>query len=1169
MGDHKCTSLLFIRQWGEYFILVIGLAVHLYFQVGLVGRAISMRTAPLETDDAYAYIFKAAQMTTCFTQKCRSLQDLRSQIFAPTSDESVQKIRDRGYLVQLYLYHPLHSVILIIIKQFSISWESAYHASQFLGRIFIALAAAYWLSRLFGNGAAGIAMFLLAFDTFKAQGLHYIVPSAWTLGIMMLCWGLIAHYRHEARWSVLACTKTVTYPVLDVRVGSSLTKIAGFDGILVNLNVLFDLITNYVDIYGNYEIILFMVIPGLFSLNRSQKWMMGIMTLGIMFVLGTTLFTDSRPIGVGAGVALKRAWLLAAIFFAGMVGRGVWVWFISSLTWVRKYMPNIIMAETNKNWFLARSAVMFVILAFLGLFILRSTIRHAIKGINHIEDRIGSIVNQQNVKFDTSQVDLMKDACDTVLYMNQQPMHMYLVNGAMHCGAIYRKLVWATPEQNAWITNNPSISHVVAFNYFNWTYTDGPGIRWGTIPLDQTKLLSYKSSIFRRPQDLRFYIETQGDEAILEFSFLTANRLGQTPKTVTLTLPPNHADWVTIPTESQSFIRKVSISLLNPDVMVNLAGLRVSPSAELYWPWDENVELSYIVEETNRSTEINFISDIVFNGEIYNYRELRIFLEKRGHQFSTQTDTEVILHLYEEFGSECIHHLNGIFAFAIWDSNKQSLFLARDPMGIKPLYYTEVNKQLIFGSELKVILSHPHVERDIDLIALNEYLSFDYVPTPRTILQNIYRLPPGHILRYDKFGIHIEKYWHISMAHSENHPPVNWKDYTKELQSVLQKTINQELVSDVPVGVFLSGGIDSSAIAALMVNAYPGTVNSYSIIFDQKSFDESHYARMAAKHIGTEHHELMLTSKMAVDLVPKIMDFLDEPFGDSSFIPTFLLSKFASEHVKVVLGGDGGDELFAGYPTLIAHQLIEHYVRLVPWHARTYLIPQFLKFLPTSFDNISFDFKVRRFLAGRGVPLQARHHRWLGSFVDGQKEKLFQDWLKPALRDTYAATYQHASECDAKSSLNQVLYVDMKMYLEGDILYKVDRASMANSLEVRVPFLNRNVIQFATRLPFELKLHRLKSKYILKKCLQGILPNSIINRPKKGFNMPVAYWLTGDLRELAHDMLSQERLHKQGLFHYPFIHDMLNQHTTQQRDHRKELWTLLVFQLWYDKYMRN
>ncbi len=677
LGDHKCTSLLFIRQWGEYFILVIGLAVHLYFQVGLVGRAISMRTAPLETDDAYAYIFKAAQMTTCFTQKCRSLQDLRSQIFAPTSDESVQKIRDRGYLVQLYLYHPLHSVILIIIKQFSISWESAYHASQFLGRIFIALAAAYWLSRLFGNGAAGIAMFLLAFDTFKAQGLHYIVPSAWTLGIMMLCWGLIAHYRHEARWSVLACNiamlmmhttvayfyvvgtlviylfldehdtfrsmrlvligeivilliaftiaKTVTYPVLDVRVGSSLTKIAGFDGILVNLNVLFDLITNYVDIYGNYEIILFMVIPGLFSLNRSQKWMMGIMTLGIMFVLGTTLFTDSRPIGVGAGVALKRAWLLAAIFFAGMVGRGVWVWFISSLTWVRKYMPNIIMAETNKNWFLARSAVMFVILAFLGLFILRSTIRHAIKGINHIEDRIGSIVNQQNVKFDTSQVDLMKDACDTVLYMNQQPMHMYLVNGAMHCGAIYRKLVWATPEQNAWITNNPSISHVVAFNYFNWTYTDGPGIRWGTIPLDQTKLLSYKSSIFRRPQDLRFYIETQGDEAILEFSFLTANRLGQTPKTVTLTLPPNHADWVTIPTESQSFIRKVSISLLNPDVMVNLAGLRVSPSAELYWPWDENVELSYIVEETNRSTEINFISDKI---HLNTFEHVKIIADK-------------------------------------------------------------------------------------------------------------------------------------------------------------------------------------------------------------------------------------------------------------------------------------------------------------------------------------------------------------------------------------------------------------------------------------------------------------------------------------------------------------------------------------------------------------
>lgn len=560
---------------------------------------------------------------------------------------------------------------------------------------------------------------------------------------------------------------------------------------------------------------------------------------------------------------------------------------------------------------------------------------------------------------------------------------------------------------------------------------------------------------------------------------------------------------------------------------------------------------------------------IVFNGEIYNYRELRSFLLQKGHLLRTQSDTEVILHLYEEFGSDCVHHLNGIFAFAIWDSPRQELFLARDPMGIKPLYYTEVNNQLIFGSELKVLLAHPDVKRDLDLISLNEYLSFEYVPSPRTILSHIHRLEAGHILHYNHYGIHIERYWKMSMARSESLPPVDWRDHANNLYQTLQESVQQELVSDVPVGVLLSGGLDSSTIAALMVQAYPGTVNSFSIKFEESSFDESHYAQLVAKQLGIKHHDLVLTSKMAVELVPKIVDFLDEPFGDSSLIPTFLLSKFAREHVKVVLGGDGGDELFAGYPTLIAHRLIEYYERAVPWAIRTHLVPKFLKRMPTSFDNISLDFRARRFLSGRGVPLQTRHHRWLGSFTDENKEFLLQDWIKPVLRDTYTQAYAHARQSEATTALNQILYVDMKMYLEGDILYKVDRASMANSLEVRVPFLNRNVIRLATSLPLELKLHRLTSKYLLKKCMKGILPDEIINRPKKGFNMPVAYWLLGDLRDLTLDMLSESRLKRQNLFNYHYVKQLLDEHFARQKDNRKELWTLLVFQLWYDKYIEG
>ncbi len=559
---------------------------------------------------------------------------------------------------------------------------------------------------------------------------------------------------------------------------------------------------------------------------------------------------------------------------------------------------------------------------------------------------------------------------------------------------------------------------------------------------------------------------------------------------------------------------------------------------------------------------------IVFNGEIYNYRELRTYLQHRGHTFRTYTDTEVILHLYEEFGLDCIQHLNGIFSIAIWDSPRQEIIIARDRLGIKPLYYTEIaTNQLVFGSEMKALLANPDVKRDIDLISLNEYLTFEYVPSPRTILRNIYRLKPGHILRYNTQGLHIQQYWNISLARSESRPPVNWRDYATTLYDTLKHSIRQELVSDVPVGVLLSGGLDSSAIAACMVELYPGTVKSFSIGFEEASFDESHYARMVAEHLGTQHNELILTSKMAAEMVPSITDFLDEPFGDSSLIPTLLLSKFAGEHVKVALGGDGGDELFAGYPTLLAHRQIEYYERIVPWSIRAHLAPKILNLIPVSFNNISLDFRLRRFLSGRGVPLQVRHHRWLGSFVDEEKSLLLQDWLEPVLRDTYAQAYIHARECDARLPLNQILYNDMKMYLEGDILYKVDRASMAASLEVRVPFLNRDVVNFVTQLPLELKLHRLTGKYLLKRSMEQILPRDVIRRPKKGFNMPVAHWLTRELRELVLDLLSEARITRQGFFNYSYIKQLLDEHFARRRDNRKLLWTLLVFQLWYDAYI--
>jgi asparagine synthase (glutamine-hydrolysing) len=560
---------------------------------------------------------------------------------------------------------------------------------------------------------------------------------------------------------------------------------------------------------------------------------------------------------------------------------------------------------------------------------------------------------------------------------------------------------------------------------------------------------------------------------------------------------------------------------------------------------------------------------IIFNGEIYNYRELRVYLEKRGHVFRTRTDTEVILHLYEEFGADCVDKLDGIFAFAVWDISHREVLIARDRMGIKPLYYTEVADQLIFGSELRALLVHPAVKRDIDPVSLNEYLSYEYVPTPRTIIRDIYRLEPGHVLLYSAKGLQLRRYWSASLARSESRPPVDWRDYVSDLYAVLEEAVKKELVSDVPIGVLLSGGIDSSTVAAMMVASHPGTVASFSIGFKESTFDESHYARLVADHLGTRHYELILTGQMAAQMVPTITDFLDEPFGDSSFVPTLLLSRFAREHVKVVLGGDGGDELFAGYPTLVAHRLIEYYERLVPRVARTYIVPRMIDWMPVSFGNISLDFRVRRFLAGRGVSLHERHHRWLGSFADEEKSSLLQDWLKPVLRDTYAQAYAYARECDAHLPLNRIIYDDMRMYLEGNILFKVDRASMATSLEVRVPLLNRDVVGFVTDLPLELKLHWFTGKYVLRKSMERVLPREVIRRAKKGFNMPLAHWLTGDLRDLTLDMLGEARVNRQGFFNHAYIQCLLDEHFARRRDHRKLLWTLLIFQLWYESYIER
>jgi asparagine synthase (glutamine-hydrolysing) len=560
---------------------------------------------------------------------------------------------------------------------------------------------------------------------------------------------------------------------------------------------------------------------------------------------------------------------------------------------------------------------------------------------------------------------------------------------------------------------------------------------------------------------------------------------------------------------------------------------------------------------------------VVFNGELYNYRELTHSLKRRGHKFYTATDTEVLVHAYEEFGDEFLEYLNGMYAFALWDERQQRIIIARDRMGIKPLYYTRHDNALIFGSELKTILTYPGVSRSVDLVALNEYLSFEYIPTPRSIFQNIHKLPPGHALSYREGKLDIWQYWDINLGRSENLQPKPIQDYEQELLEVLTEAVSKEMVSDVPVGVLLSGGLDSSSIAAIMSRIAPESVKSFSIRFDDPSFDESNYARLVADYLKTEHYELTLTPKLTLELVPQLAKFLDEPLGDSSIIPTFLLSQFTRHHVKVALGGDGGDELFAGYSTLQAHRLVEYYEMLLPGMIRHRLIPWMVDRLPVSFDNISLDFKVRRFIAGRGIPIIMRHHQWLGSFTTAQKRQLLQPWTQLLEKDTYQVAFEHQRNSQAQEALNQLLYCDLKLYLEGDILTKVDRASMANSLEVRVPFLNHTLVEYAAKLPHTVKLRGLTSKYILRRAMRQHLPPEILKRGKKGFNMPVAKWLTSDLRPLVEDMLSRDRLQREGFFNADYVQQLLTEHLNGQADHRKLLWTLLVFELWYEHWGMN
>jgi asparagine synthase (glutamine-hydrolysing) len=558
---------------------------------------------------------------------------------------------------------------------------------------------------------------------------------------------------------------------------------------------------------------------------------------------------------------------------------------------------------------------------------------------------------------------------------------------------------------------------------------------------------------------------------------------------------------------------------------------------------------------------------LVFNGEIYNFPELRRQLLQAGHVFRTSSDSEVILHAFEEYGDCCVEYFNGMFAFAIWDHKQNRLFLARDRVGIKPLYYACLPEVFLFASELKSILAHPKMSRNLDFQALSQYLSYEYVPSPHSIFQQVKKLPPGHFLTLTGNRIQVNRYWDFDLRPSESKKKRDVQGSLAKLRQALKEAVRLELIADVPVGLLLSGGLDSSSIAVMLKELEIPKIQSFSVSFEDPSFDEGKYARLVAQQLGSEHHDITLTSRAMLEMVPRLGELLDEPLGDSSFIPTFLLSQFTRQYVKVALGGDGGDELLGGYPTLQAHLGMEAYQRFLPVKLRQHLAPWVTKQLPVSFDNISFDFKVKRFLGGQNLPPYSRHQFWMGSFSSAQKSLVLNpDFYHPLGPET-EPIYRHWHTCPAKDLLNKVFYCDLKLYLEGDILAKVDRASMANSLEVRVPLLNARFLDFSAGLSRDLKAGWLTTKYLLRRAMQGLLPPEIVRRRKKGFNMPVAKWLTGPLKPLATDILAPARLKRHGIFNAKYVQTLLHEHLSRRQDNRKLLWTLISFELWYDAWM--
>jgi len=561
---------------------------------------------------------------------------------------------------------------------------------------------------------------------------------------------------------------------------------------------------------------------------------------------------------------------------------------------------------------------------------------------------------------------------------------------------------------------------------------------------------------------------------------------------------------------------------------------------------------------------------VAFNGEIYNFQHLREVLERTGHRFKSRTDTEVILHLYEDEGVAGISKLRGMFAFAVWDERTETLLLVRDRVGVKPLVYYWDGRTLLFASEIKSILQNPAVIKEIDWNAMELYLTLNYIPSPYTIFKNTRKLKPGHMLVLHDGMIKEEEYWNIDLNRvlKKSHS-TDFIQQKKELFITLEESVRSHMVSDVPVGAFLSGGIDSSIIVGLMSRYSSRPVRTYSIGYkDMPLYDETHYARDVAVLNRTDHHEIILSVSDVLSAIPEVLNSFDEPFADSSAIPSFVISKETARNVKVALSGDGGDELFAGYRMYAGEYWFSFY-RSIPRMARQRLIEPLLLKLSDSRDDLASDYarRLKKFLRGATKDsFEDRFLSWNEIFTREQRKGLMPSALNATSDLGRQMLAKRLNEWDTDLT-NRMLYADFKEALPGDMLQKVDAMSMLNSLEIRVPLLDHQVCELAFSWNGDVKMKRGRGKHILLETFKPILPPSLLRRAKWGFEIPIGKWMQMDLKYLMDEYLSQDLIQRQGIFHYDTIHQMVQNLMNHRMDTSWQLWNLIVFQNWYYRHI--